>query len=412
MADTKITEKYSYLTSILTSYVGKEQRIKLRNKPRHLLSYDYHAMNSAEAQWLRAQSRQNQATITFIPMWHNTAKLTSDFFGGTTLYIDPDDMRGFHNCDAIEIFVKDDVMHHSGLNATKVVKRYEDNHIILKTALNRNLNMLNTCVVPLIRCSTQPISSLSYIYSNGSNLTMNFEDILFEPSFDIPSKYVSEFNYNGIENFNLYNVPHTIDNIDVFLFEPQWTEDDSLTLCVGKLTNKLDNDTGVFKYDLKNNKSYDTHNMTVLLNTDRMINNMLIFFDRVSGRYKPFYCPSWVNDLEPSKGIEAGKSYFYTDLNDMYRYYLKNGRAKKIIIFTKDYKCVLYDIMTYGTETIDGVKYGKIELTSKIEDSIPLDNIEMISYMNLVRFDSDDIQIDYETTEVATVSLVMKEVDC
>lgn len=411
MADTKITEKYSYLTDILTSYGGKEQRVKLRTVPNHLLSYNYNAMNSAEAQWLRAQIRQNQSVVTFIPMWHSMASIADNFLSGKILSIDERYMYGFHNCDAVEIFRKDDVMHHSSYNITKIVKRYEDNKIVFKTPIDKELDKLNTFVVPLIRCSTQPTSNIAYVYSNGSNLTMNFEDILYEPTFDIPSKYYTEFDYTDIDNFNNYSLPTSIDGLDVFLCEPQWTSDDSLTLSVGKLTNKLDNKTGIFKYDLKNNKTYDSHSMTILLENIKMIVNMKKFFNRVAGRFKSFYCPSWVNDLSPSADIAEGTNIIYTELNDLYRYYLTNGRKKKIIIFTKDFKSHIYDILTYGTETINNVKYGKILLSSPVDSNIPLINIEMISFMNLVRFDSDDLQIDYETTEVATVQLAMKEVD-
>ena len=41
MSDTKITETYEFNTNILTSYSGREQRIKTRQYPRHMFSYDY-----------------------------------------------------------------------------------------------------------------------------------------------------------------------------------------------------------------------------------------------------------------------------------------------------------------------------------------------------------------------------------
>ena len=35
----------------------------------------------------------------------------------------------------------------------------------------------------------------------------------------------------------------------------------------------------------------------------------------------------------------------------------------------------------------------------------------MVSYFNLVRFDSDSLKLDYESNIVARVDLVMREVD-
>ena len=109
MADTKITETFEFKTSILRAYDGHEQRIRTRQNPRHFLSYDYSAMNSGEAQWLRAQARARQTDVCHVPMWQNVAYLSTEFFGGNYLYIDPEYMCGFANCDAIEIFVTDDV---------------------------------------------------------------------------------------------------------------------------------------------------------------------------------------------------------------------------------------------------------------------------------------------------------------
>lgn len=411
MASTKIVEKYSYLTSILSSYSGLEQRIKLRNIPNHLLSYDYAAVNSLEAQWLRAQMRKRQSDYTYIPMWHNVAMLSEDFMGGKALYIDNDYMYGFKNCDAIEIFIKEDVMQHDKLNMTKVVSRYEGNTIILKTTLDKFLSKLNTFILPLIRCSTQPATNMSYIYSNGTNLTMNFEDILYNPTFNISSNYINNYDYTNIKDFNLYNLPETYNNKEVFLNSPQWTEDDSLSLSIEKLTNKLDNQTGIFKYDLKNNKSYDSHTMNILLWEKKMIFNLIKFFNHMAGRYKSFYCPTWANDFNMVKPLAVGANAIYTELNDLFRYYLSNGRLKKIVIFTNDRKSYIFDILTYSYETIDNITYGKVVLSNPSTVSLGVDDIDMISFFNCVRFDSDDLQISYETCDIATSSLVMKEVD-
>ena len=47
----KVTEKYEFLTDIITSYDGTEQRLKLRQYPRHYLTYDYSAMDLYQAQY-------------------------------------------------------------------------------------------------------------------------------------------------------------------------------------------------------------------------------------------------------------------------------------------------------------------------------------------------------------------------
>lgn len=410
MSETKIQVTYSYLTDVWQSYGGQEQRRCLRSVPRRTISYEYTSMNSSEAQWLRAQLRKKQNNFEFIPMWHDVAYLSEDFLGGKSMYIDPEYMIGFHNCDAIEIFAHDDVMHHEGVNITKKVKKYENNIIHLKTVLDKNLNKKNTWILPLIRCSVQTPLSSSYIYSNGTNIKMVYEDIGYKPPFDINSQYYEQYNYL-VDGFNRYNLPHSYNGRQVFLNTPQWLDDDSLTLKVSKNVNKLDNDTGIFKYDLKNTNSYDTHEITVLLRNKRMINNIIKFFTKVKGKFKSFYCPSWANDFNLAQSIKKGSNYIYTDLSETYRYYMENGRNKKIVVFTNDWKSYIFDISAYTYEKIEDKKYGKLLLGSSSPVNIPIKNVRMVSFFNLVRLDSDEMQINYESNIAATVQLSMKEVD-
>ena len=320
-------------------------------------------------------------------------------------------MSCFENCDAIEIFDHDSVMNHTGANVTKKVKSYFGNTINLKTPLDATLLASNTKIVPLIRCSTPETASFSYIYSNGSNVTIAFEDIMYKTQMEIDGKYTYQYNFADIIGFNRYNLPLTVANKEVLLNEPQWVDDDSHTLSVSKNVVRLDNTSGIFKYDLKNSNSYDTHQTTFLLRSKRMINNMIKFFKHVKGRFKSFYTPSWVNDFEIAFDIKNKTNYINVELSEMYRYYLNNGRKKKIVIFTKGYKSYIADIMSYSYDTINNKDYGRLVLATSFPVYIRKEDVCMISFFNLVRLDSDEMTINFETVDVATVELVMKEVD-
>ena len=143
----------------------------------------------------------------------------------------------------------------------------------------------------------------------------------------------------------------------------------------------------------------------------RMINNMIKFFKHVKGRFKSFYTPSWVNDFEIAFDIKNKTNYINVELSEMYRYYLNNGRKKKIVIFTKGYKSYIADIMSYSYDTINDKDYGRLVLATSFPVYIRKEDVCMISFFNLVRLDSDEMTINFETVDVATVELVMKEVD-
>ena len=75
------------------------------------------------------------------------------------------------------------------------------------------------------------------------------------------------------------------------------------------------------------------------------------------------------------------------------------------------YKIPDNDPVVLLSELCDELDYTKIYITSEVKETIPKDNIFMISYFQLVRLDSDDIEFKYETNIVARTELSFKEVD-
>lgn len=409
MPETKITVTYQYLTDIWKNYDGSEQRRCLRAEPRRLISYDYIAMSTREAHWMRDVARKKQSNYDYVPMWHDIAYLSQEFFGGNTMYMQSEYMLGFHNCDMIEVFIKDDAYHATGANAVKKVRAYIGDTIRLKNVLNRRLNPKNAFVVPLIKCSILMDQSFNYIFSNGTNIVYNYEDIMYKPSFDIDPKYF-EF-YTDIEQYNRFNIPTKFNGRDVLTMSPQFFDDDNLKLTISKNVNRVDQDTGIFAYDLKNDFAYDNFSFTILLRNKKMINNMILFFNLIKGRYKAFYCPSWVNDFTPISNLVGGRNFIYVDVADAYRYYGVTSRKKHIIIFSKDWDCEIVEVSAVTVETVNDERRGKLIFTAPPKKSISLDRILMISYFNLVRSDSDDLKINYESNIAASVDLSFAEVD-
>ena len=463
--NSRITEKFEYKTNILTSYDGHEQRIKTRQIPRHSLSYDYDAMTTFQAQWLKGMTRIRQTDKYYIPMWHKVVYLNEDFVEhGKALYINTDYMYNLEGCEWIEVFVRDDPLQ-TGINLVRRIDHFTNNAIILKKQIDRPMYKENCWIYPLIECSIAPQDNLQYVFANGAGLTMNFEDLLNEPRIHVPNNYRYEYDegyywwqlrdsivkkekltteylkirfpelykeainkgqnpedyimksfggkkvYRDWEHFNRYNLPATYNGYEILWHEPWWIDDDASSLSIEKNTNRLDNETGNFVYDLKNSNSYDTIAFETYMGNVKMVNNMIKFFNRMGGMFKAFYCPTWVNDFTPKWGIQFGKNTIYTELTVTYKMYATNTRKKSIVVFTKDYQSYIFDVAAYATEEIDGKWYGKIVLAKDSNITIPVERIEMISYLDLVRFSDDALTLNYEANDVANVTLSMKEVD-
>lgn len=403
-------ESFEFKTDIITAYDGSEQRLKTRQYPRHELSFDYDAMNLFQAQWLRGMSRIPQNDLWYVPLWCRPGYLKEDTIEHSkVLYIDTDYAYNFEGCEWIEIFVQDDFMQ-SGVNIVRRVDHYADGMIALREKIDKVLLKKNTWIYPLMKYSVKPSTSMNYVFSNGTAVTLRFEDLLLEPTVHVPYKYRSE--YDEIEkNYNRWNMPKEIDGVEVLLNDPQWIEDESVKLQVDRNINRLDNETGTFVYDLKNYSTYDIHSLDLYLTGAKMINNMIKFFKYRGGRYQSFYCPTYANDFELIFDVMSASNTLYTKYTHLYKFYAKNSRKKKIIIFTKSWQCYIRDIMAYTHEVIGGVDYGKLILSEPVGVSLQKKNVLMISYFNRVRFDDDTLTLNYESNVVAQTLLTMREVD-
>ena len=211
--------------------------------------------------------------------------------------------------------------------------------------------------------------------------------------------------------FNRWNLPEKENGIDILLNEPQWVDDSGYSIEIDRNTNKLDAETGIFLYDMKNKSTYDTHTSSIILKDIKQINNMIKFFKNMSGMQKSFYAPTWVNDLEACMTIWGNKNVIYTIYTNLYKFYANNSRKKKIVVFTTDWQSYIFEIKSYTHEKIGNIDYGKLILTEEAGVTIPIEKIKMISYLNRVRFCSDKLTLNYESVTVAQTTLAMKEVD-
>ena len=82
---------------------------------------------------------------------------------------------------------------------------------------------------------------------------------------------------------------------------------------------------------------------------------------------------------------------------------------------------LIQDNSFYSDDTIETIAvidaivnnkdYGRLVLATSFPVFIRKEDVCMISFFNLVRLDYDEMTINFETVDVATVELVMKEVD-
>lgn len=407
---TNITEKYEFLTQIHSSYSGLEQRLALRQNPRQLWSFNYTAMQPWQAQYLRAMTNLRQSTLIYIPAWHRGTELTNNIAKNTFhLPVRSEDMFGFRDSAVVFIFQTDKLNQESN-NCYSVNRYASNNFIVTNNKLKRDLVMKTDMIFPMLNCYIQPTDNVSYDFSSAWGGTMNYEIFADQNAPFFPQNY-DIYHDEIMEYEEEYKLPKYYSNKEVLIFEPAWVS--NLSEKIEKNVTKLDNETGRIFYDIKSNIDSSIRGYGFNLIKRQSINNFIRFFYRHKGRFKSFYMPTWLNDITMVKDAKVGDQELIVSLSNLYKFYQDNELRKKLIVITKSRKPIIIDIMKYDYEYFDpkdGIYYGKLLLGNALNDNINLDDIHMISYFIKCRFDSDELVMDYESGEVATTNVSVKEV--
>jgi len=123
----------------------------------------------------------------------------------------------------------------------------------------------------------------------------------------------------------------------------------------------------------------------------------------VKGKQESFYLPRWTKDFIPSQNIYSGYSSLYIEAND----YLDDTYTGAICIVLKD-GTFAYTIVTHWGYLNPDERHMFLSDTIGIDAT--LDEIEMICRMPKVRFNSDNIDLNYLDGNVVNVNVPVLEV--
>ena len=401
----KITEKISYLTQICTAWDNSEQRMALRSEPRRYIAYDYIGIESWQSQYLRMLTYQAQTQLIQFPLWHAACRLSEQqYIGQSAVAVPTHGLWGFRNIGAVELWTDDQA---GGV-------KYDLNYITangalgLKKQLKSNWMADSTMAIPVFYGVLQQDSSYTNLQASATELTMNLELIQNQSAPTFPTAW-DEFHDEKmpIESQFREGMPGYYFGAEVFRYMPQWEDD--LSAKFTRNANRLDYNVGVFRFDLKSYNPTESRDIKFAGISRAEIYNMQRFFMRQKGRWKSFWVPTWLNDIELAGDQPSGQTYLLTKFNQFWKYYAKTSRRKNIILFYIDGSSEILSIAGYSTD--DTGTYGKIYLDEPLKHDLRIKRVRMISFFARCRFASDDLTTDYETTGIATIQMSFQEVD-
>lgn len=134
-------------------------------------------------------------------------------------------------------------------------------------------------------------------------------------------------------------------------------------------------------------------------------------FRRMRGQQGEFFMPTFVEDLRLTANVAAGARWMRIAGADQVPFFATSTMHRNIIVFYID---GTHDI--FATGTIEAASdangdYMRVELLSPAPRVIRPADVSMICWLQLWRFASDAITVQWETDEIAAIGLSMKSLE-
>lgn len=402
MAETQLSETLEFLTQIHRSWDGTEQRGALRPVPRRYLSYEYIGTRTWQSQYLRALTYSQQTQLIQFPLWHATAALTTDAYAGNSvLKTHPNKLWSYRESSGLMLWRNDsvggEVFHLNGLAS--------DGSLSIGKELTENWRRGQAIICPVGWGILQQEDKYVNVHSMLTTMQINVELVMDPKAPLFPTAFDAYHN----EHFALpwgRGFPSVYQGAEVFMIPPPWIDD--ITASFSRNANRLDNQTGSFRYDLKSTDPSETKAIDYVTTCREEINNLQRFFYRVKGRQKSFWAPTWLSDLELVEDAPVGRNYLMLKWPLYWKYYALGQRRKTLIAFMRDGTARLIKIAGYSTDLSGDL--GKVHLDEALKVPLLQKDVLMLSYLCRYRLDSDTLITEYETTDVANMTLSMTEV--
>lgn len=375
--DTPVTENLQWLTNILRSYSGKEQRRALRSKPRRSFNY---AFKTAREESARLENLlwgwQNR--IYALPVWTDRPRLTSEVKRGDLFLALPTATHSFsagnlailysdvRNMEVVEI----DSVAPTGLS----LKRPAEANWPVRTSVFPVVLGHLPNNVPMTRLSSQAVTGTLGFITDPS---------VTEPNIPVGTVAVT---YNGLE---------------VLLRQPNWKG--GLPVEMQYAFETLDQQTGPITWHTTEEFPRIQRAYSWLLSDRTKIDDFRAFLGRRKGQQKAFYLPSWHDDFVITKGVGQADSAIYVKDNE-FRLQVGIDPAREVLMIRLVDGTIFFrkivGISSDGSNTI-------LTLDSPFNRAITVDQFRNAFMLMKTRFATDDVNLVWRSNEVAVVDTTL-----
>jgi len=369
--DGKLIEILQFRTDVLEHKDGSEQRISVRKNPRQLFEAKLH-LTGVQRQIVQALLYGWQGMTVALPVWPEQMKVTAAVTGGTT---DTISVESTENLDlrigGLAAVIKDDT--------TFDVLTVDST---TSTSITFDQTMVNGYdpgdrVVPV---------RLSVIRGNvqGRRPPVNLEVmkvkfLVTENDIGAPTADTSAF--------STYNSKVLLDGFNFIRGQMAETFQQKVSF--------IDNNTGIISQNTPWETNKRAHVKGFIVKTREDLWNVRRLMYAIRGRQVSFYIPTFMEDVTPTQNLVNG-----VDTMDIswigYDRFIDSGDSKNV------FKITFTDGTSLVREIQSSSQLSGTEERLTLDTTWPADRnvseIQRVQFYELVRFDTDDIRIEHDTT--------------
>lgn len=386
--NTDYVETYALKSGVLESHNGKEQTFKLTANPRRALSMDVLLADNTtadEINVIRAKFYNSmvygKAKSWIVPIWPDVQILQSNINIGTTVINVPTDNYDFKVGGYVYIYNK------YNNYEIGIITSLTPTSITLSAGVQKAWNS-GTYLIPAVQAKIQDDSI------KGSILNYGLES--FNMVWAVIPKENEQINKVGTFSTTVYN------GNPIFLWKHNFTEDPSIE--VYSPNRLIDFEVGNFILDPRYNFNRVRSTFSYLLKNRTELSSALGFFAMVNGKQKPFWMPTYANEIQVTSSGSSSSSIINIKDIGYSSFIRQNPNQRDIILIKTDGSYILRKIIS-SSGNGDGTE--KLVLDQAVGFNWTPATFREGHFLKLVRLDQDSLDVTYLTNTIANISFVI-----
>lgn len=378
-----IEESIEYLTDVLKSYSDNEQRRALRKDPRRALRYKALTLNARDAAGLESLLWGWQHQPFGVPWWPDSQPLTADIGAGSFV---------------IPVATADRIFAVGGLlciwqdeftfEALSIQSLTSSSVTVSSPTQGAWTAGPQTRVMPVLLGRVPASVDVSRHSSEIDEVDLNFAG---EAGQQAPNPSSSPTQFHGI---------------DVLEIAPNW---EPAPLRRGYVRSMIVTDPkiGLIGVVDKGGTPLVTQDFPWWLDTHPSITAFRAFLYRRFGQVRPFWVPTWDQDLVLAQAVAPSDTQFNIR-SEFYARFLFPTPARRYLAFLPvDGSAPLYRKVTAAHDNGDGTELLTIDSALGVAATVAS---HMISFLTLVRLAKDAVTLRWDSSEHAEALLSFQEV--